>query len=42
VLDGKVQVKPFVEQRPLTEINSVFDAVHRHAIKRRVILMPNA
>jgi 6-hydroxycyclohex-1-ene-1-carbonyl-CoA dehydrogenase len=42
VLDGKVQVKPFVEQRPLAEINSVFDAVHRHAVKRRVILMPNA
>jgi 6-hydroxycyclohex-1-ene-1-carbonyl-CoA dehydrogenase len=42
VLDGKVQVKPFVEQRPLAEINSVFDAVHRHTVKRRVILMPNA
>jgi 6-hydroxycyclohex-1-ene-1-carbonyl-CoA dehydrogenase len=41
VLDGKVQVKPFVEQRPLAEINGVFDAVHRHAVKRRVILMPN-
>jgi 6-hydroxycyclohex-1-ene-1-carbonyl-CoA dehydrogenase len=41
VLGGKVQVKPFVEQRPLAEINGVFDAVHRHAVKRRVVLMPN-
>ena len=41
VLDGKVQIKPFVEQRPLDEINAVFDAVHRHQLKRRVVLVPN-
>lgn len=40
VLDGKVQVKPFVEQRPLADINAVFDAAHRHALKRRVVLVP--
>ena len=42
VLDGKVQIKPFVEQRLLADINAVFDAVHRHALKRRVVLVPNA
>jgi len=42
VLEGKVQVKPFVEQHPLANINAVFDAVHRHAFKRRVVLVPNA
>ncbi len=42
VLDGKVQIKPFVEQRPLADINAVFDAVHRHELKRRVVLVPGA
>lgn len=41
VLAGRVQVKPFVEHRPLAEINGIFDAVHRHEVKRRVVLMPN-
>ena len=42
VLDGRVQVKPFVEQHPLEEINAIFDAVHRHAVSRRVVLVPGA
>jgi 6-hydroxycyclohex-1-ene-1-carbonyl-CoA dehydrogenase len=42
VLDGKVAIKPFVEQRPLAEINAVLDAVHRHEVKRRVVLVPAA
>jgi 6-hydroxycyclohex-1-ene-1-carbonyl-CoA dehydrogenase len=42
VLDGKVQVKPFVEQRALGDINAVFDAVHRHELRRRVVLVPTA
>ena len=41
VLDGKVQVKPFVEQRPLASINEVMDDVHHHKIQRRVVLTPN-
>ena len=40
VLDGKVQIKPFVETHPLAEINSVFDAVHHHRIKKRAVLTP--
>lgn len=42
VLDGKIQIKPFVEQHPLANINTVFDAVHRHEMKRRVVLVPTA
>jgi 6-hydroxycyclohex-1-ene-1-carbonyl-CoA dehydrogenase len=42
VLDGKVQIKPFVEHHPLADINAVFDAVHRHELKRRVVLVPTA
>ncbi len=40
VLDGRVQIKPFVEMHPLAEINSVFDAVHHHRIKKRAVLAP--
>ncbi|MEO7940463.1 MAG: 6-hydroxycyclohex-1-ene-1-carbonyl-CoA dehydrogenase [Burkholderiaceae bacterium] len=40
VLSGKVQIAPFVEMHPLGDINPVFDAVHRRAITRRVVLVP--
>ena len=40
VLDGKVQIAPFVETHPLDDINRVFDAVHRHQIKKRAVLVP--
>ena len=40
VLQGKVQVAPFVESHPLDDINRIFDAVHRHQIRPRVVLQP--
>ncbi len=40
VLDGKVQIAPFVETHPLAQINEVFPAVHRHDIRKRVVLVP--
>lgn len=40
VLDGKVELKKFVEQHPLEEINRVFADVHSHKLKRRAILVP--
>jgi 6-hydroxycyclohex-1-ene-1-carbonyl-CoA dehydrogenase len=40
VLDGKVEIKPFVEAHPLDEINRVFAAVHHHEIKKRAVLVP--
>ncbi len=40
VLDGKVKIGPFVEQRPLEEINEVFKAVHDGKFVRRAILVP--
>ena len=42
VLEGRVRVKPFVEHHKLADINAVFDAVHRHAVTRRVVLVPGA
>ena len=41
VLQGKVQIAPFVEKRPLSQINDVFEAVHRHDIRKRVVLVPD-
>jgi 6-hydroxycyclohex-1-ene-1-carbonyl-CoA dehydrogenase len=41
VLDGRVSVGPFVERHPLEQIDRVFDATHRRAIKRRAILVPD-
>ena len=40
VLDGKVELKSFIEQKSLSEINSVFDAVHQQKMQRRAILVP--
>src|SRR5512133_3014995 len=37
VLDGKVQIKPFVTQRPLDSINAVFAAVPLREIRERVV-----
>jgi len=41
VLDGRVQVAPFIEKHPLAEINAVFDAVHRGAVTRRAVMVPS-
>ena len=40
VLEGKVVLGPYVERHPLEEAPAVFEAVARHAIRRRVILTP--
>jgi 6-hydroxycyclohex-1-ene-1-carbonyl-CoA dehydrogenase len=40
VLEGKVQLKPFVEPHPLDDINRVFEAVHHRDIKRRAVMVP--
>jgi 6-hydroxycyclohex-1-ene-1-carbonyl-CoA dehydrogenase len=40
VLDGKVKVAPFIERRPLADINQVLHDVHDRKITRRAILVP--
>jgi 6-hydroxycyclohex-1-ene-1-carbonyl-CoA dehydrogenase len=40
VLDGRVKVAPFVEHRPLAEINEVFADVHARRLTRRAVLVP--
>jgi len=40
VLEGKVRIAPFVERRPLADINETFTAVHEGKLVRRAILVP--
>lgn len=40
VLQGKVALQPYVEEHSLDEAPEILDAVHKHAIRRRAILIP--
>ncbi len=40
VLDGKVSMKPFIRQFPLSQINEVFAASHAHEIEQRPVMVP--
>lgn len=40
VLDKRIQLTPFIERRPLAEINEVFETVHNGGMSRRAILVP--
>lgn len=42
LLEGRVRVAPFVERRPLSEINDVFEALHEHRMRKRPVLVPDA
>jgi len=39
-LSGRVQLKPFIECRPLSSINQTFEDLHERRTSRRVILVP--
>jgi len=40
VLEGKVQIQPFVEMHPLEKGQQVLEAVHHHQLRRRAVLVP--
>ena len=40
VLEGRVALKPFVERRPLADVNRVLEDVHARRTVRRAILVP--
>ena len=39
-LAGRIKLRPFVERRPMSEINQTFDDLHAGRVSRRVILVP--
>lgn len=40
-LDGRIKLGPFVETRPMSQIEQVFDQAHHGKLQRRVILTPD-
>jgi 6-hydroxycyclohex-1-ene-1-carbonyl-CoA dehydrogenase len=40
VLEGKVQIAPFIEMHPLEEAPQVLEAAHHHQLQRRAVLVP--
>ncbi len=42
ILAGEVSIKPFIERRPMSEINGILAAVKNHEISNRVVLIPEA
>ncbi len=41
VLDGKIQVEPFIEMRPMSQIEEAFKDSHSGRLMRRVVLTPD-
>ena len=41
VLRGSVKLDDFIEKRPMSEINAVFESLHKHELKRRPVLIPD-
>lgn len=41
ILDRKIALEPFITRRPMCEINSVFEALKAHTLKRRPVLIPD-
>jgi 6-hydroxycyclohex-1-ene-1-carbonyl-CoA dehydrogenase len=41
VLDGKVQIEPFVETRPMSQIQQAFEEVHKGGTEKRIVLTPD-
>jgi len=41
VLDGKVQIEPFIETRPMSTIAESFEEAHKGGLTRRIVLTPD-
>lgn len=41
VLEGKVQIEPFVETRPMSTIQESFEEAHKSAPTKRIVLIPD-
>lgn len=40
VYSGRIEMKPFIKQHPLEDINQIFSAAHAHQLQERAILVP--
>jgi 6-hydroxycyclohex-1-ene-1-carbonyl-CoA dehydrogenase len=41
VLEGRIQIEPFVETRPMSAIRETFEAAHAGKLTKRVVLTPD-
>lgn len=41
VLDGKIQIEPFVETRPMSTIKESFEEAHKGGLTQRIVLTPD-
>ena len=41
-LSGKIAIEPFIDRRPMSSINDVFDALHHGRARGRIVLIPEA
>lgn len=41
VLDGKVQIEPFIDIRPMSTIAGAFEEAHKGTITKRIVLVPD-
>jgi 6-hydroxycyclohex-1-ene-1-carbonyl-CoA dehydrogenase len=41
VLDGKIQIEPFVETRPMSTIKEAYKEAHATSLMRRIVLTPD-
>jgi 6-hydroxycyclohex-1-ene-1-carbonyl-CoA dehydrogenase len=41
-LSGRIAIEPFIERRPMSSINDVFEELHHGAAKSRFVLVPEA
>ncbi|MFC1864555.1 6-hydroxycyclohex-1-ene-1-carbonyl-CoA dehydrogenase [Chloroflexota bacterium] len=41
VLDKKIEIEPFVETRPMSQIQQAFEDAHKGGLERRIVLTPD-
>ncbi|MFC1943628.1 6-hydroxycyclohex-1-ene-1-carbonyl-CoA dehydrogenase [Chloroflexota bacterium] len=41
VLEGKLQIEPFIETRPMSTIQESFEEAHKSALTKRIVLTPD-
>jgi 6-hydroxycyclohex-1-ene-1-carbonyl-CoA dehydrogenase len=41
VLDGTIQIKPFVETRPMSQIKEAFEEAKAGKLTKRIVLTPD-
>mgnify|MGYP001396231568 FL=1 len=41
VLEKKIQIEPFVETRPMSQIQKAFEDTHKGGLEKRIVLIPD-